>query len=84
LYCVRKTSKENIRNLHMTKMISLVLHSFDATQCHDAMPQSVRWRRQLGGGSSLAAAAWWRRQQLGGSVAGNETEARWWRQLSFS
>jgi hypothetical protein len=30
---------------------------------------------------AAAAAAW---QQRGGSVAGNETEARWWRQLSFS
>jgi hypothetical protein len=61
-----KTSKENIRNLHMTKMISLVLHSFDATRYHDAMPQSVRWRRQLGGGSLAAAAAVAAWRQRGG------------------
>jgi hypothetical protein len=46
----------------MTKMISLVPHSFDATRCHDAMPQSVRWRRQLGGGSVVAVAAAWRQR----------------------
>ena len=36
------------------------------SRCHDAMPQSVRWRRQLGGGSLVAAARRRRRQREGG------------------
>jgi hypothetical protein len=71
--CVRKKSKENIRNLHLTMMISLVPHSFDVTRCHDAMPQSIRWRQKLGGGSLAAAVAAWR--QPGGQRDGSAVAA---------
>ena len=41
-------------------------------------------KQQRGSGAAAASAARGRRRQRGGGVAGNETEARWWRQLSFS
>ena len=72
---VRKKSEENIRNLSPHDKDDFIVSAFLR---RDVMPRCDAEKRPV------AAAAWRRRWQLGGSMAGNKGEARWWLQLSFS